>query len=77
MHVWRDILDAVRVTKAQARALEWLRARNGTGVWEKPGATVLIAAGERAPFMRSTWNALRDAGLISIVGRRVTIIEEA
>jgi len=36
------------MTRSQSEALEWLRERNGTGVWERPGATVLIAAGERA-----------------------------
>lgn len=61
------------MTEAQTAALKWLRERNGTGIWEKPGATVLIAAGERAPHTRSTWNALRAAGLVTIEGRRVSI----
>lgn len=67
-------MAAVRLTEAQSRALDWLRERNGTGVWEKPGSCVLIAAGERAPFTRRTWNALRDAGFIRIEDRRVSII---
>lgn len=25
---------------------------------------VVVAAGERAPFTRATWNALRDLGLV-------------
>lgn len=50
------------MTKSQKAALEWLREHNGTGVFDRRG--VLLAAGELAPFMRSTWNALRDAGLV-------------
>lgn len=48
------------MTPAQREALFWLRQHNGDGVFDKFG--VLLAAGERAPFTRSTWNALRDAG---------------
>ena len=50
------------MTKAQQEALEWLRRRNGDGLFGKDG--VLVAAGERAPMMRSTWNKLRDLGLV-------------
>jgi hypothetical protein len=53
-----------RLTQAQADALKWLRAHNETGVFNKNG--VLLAAGELAPFMRSTWNALAKAGLVDI-----------
>lgn len=58
------------MTKAQDEALKWLNEHNGTGIFDKTG--VLLAAGERAPFMRSTWNALRDAGKVDIYrsGRR-------
>lgn len=52
------------MTKSQLAALEWLREHNGTGVFDKNG--VLLAAGELAPFTRSTWNALRDAGKIEM-----------
>lgn len=48
------------LTKSQEEAFKWLRERNGDGLFDKTG--VLVAAGERAPFMRMTWNALRDAG---------------
>lgn len=61
-------------TKAQLAALKWLRFRNGTGLFDKND--VLLAAGELAPVMRSTWNALRDAGLLRIEGKRVTIMEK-
>lgn len=50
------------LTKAQKEAFKWLLERNGDGLFDKAG--VLVAAGERAPVMRSTWNALRDVGLI-------------
>jgi hypothetical protein len=52
------------VTPAQSKALAWLKQHNGTGVLNKYG--VLLAAGELAPFRRSTWNALRDAGAVDI-----------
>lgn len=50
------------ITEAQRAALKWLRERNGDGVFDRNG--ILLAAGESAPFMRSTWNALRDHGLV-------------
>jgi hypothetical protein len=50
------------MTKSQQAALKWLRERNGDGVFDRNG--ILLAAGETAPFMRSTWNALRDHGLV-------------
>lgn len=59
------------LTVSQLEALKWLREHNGTGVFDKHG--VLLAAGESGPFMRSTWNALRDMGRITIAGRRATI----
>ncbi|RWP64892.1 hypothetical protein [Mesorhizobium sp.] len=43
-------------------ALKWLRNRNGDGVFDRN--QVLVAAGERAPIMRSTWNKLADADLV-------------
>ncbi len=44
-------------------ALKWLRNRNSDGVLEK-NRQVLVAAGERAPIMRSTWTRLAEAGLV-------------
>jgi hypothetical protein len=52
------------VTRAQRAALDWLRRHTGEGGFDKNG--VLLAAGEPAPFMRATWNALRDLGLVDI-----------
>lgn len=54
------------LTSAQKKAVAWLRERNGDGVFDKHG--VLLAAGERAPFERRTWNVLRDEGLIEFYG---------
>lgn len=63
----------VQLTEAQRAALRWLKSHNGDGVFDTGG--VLLAAGENAPVMRSTWNKLRDAGFVEIYegGRRVRI----
>jgi hypothetical protein len=50
------------LTNAQRDALLWLAEHNGDGVFNRNG--VLLAAGELAPVMRSTWNALRALGLV-------------
>jgi hypothetical protein len=52
----------VTLTKAQKKALDWLRERGGGGAFDRHG--VVLAAGETAPFMRSTWHALRNAGVV-------------
>lgn len=54
------------MTDAQREAVKWLREHNGDGLFDKNG--VLVAAGERAPFMRSTWNALHDIGAVEFYG---------
>ena len=59
------------MTDAQQQALRWLRERNGTGVIARDG--VVVAGGERAPFMRSTWNALKAAGHVTIAFKRISI----
>lgn len=56
------------LTPAQREALIWLQQHNGDGVFDKHG--VLLAAGESAPFMRSTWNALRDMGRVEMYDRK-------
>jgi hypothetical protein len=60
----------MNLTKAQTEALRWFGHHTGDGCFDRNG--VLLAAGETAPFMRSTWNALRDAGMIEFyrMGRR-------
>lgn len=59
----------VKLTEAQRRGLEWFLDHNGTGLFDKNG--VLLAAGELGGFTRSTWNALRDFGFITVEKRRV------
>jgi hypothetical protein len=66
-------------TKAQLAALKWLREHNDTSCFDKNG--VLLAAGELAPVMRSTWNALAAAGAVMIERgakgpTRVTVVEK-
>ncbi|WP_342711528.1 hypothetical protein AAFG13_06710 [Bradyrhizobium sp. B124] len=51
-----------QLTHAQREALRWLSEHNGDGCFDRNG--VLLAAGELAPFMRSTWNALAAVGLV-------------
>ncbi len=68
--------DHATLTASQAAALKWLREHNGDGVFDRNG--VLLAAGEMAPVMRSTWNALRDLGHVEFYlnNRRVRIVEQ-
>lgn len=63
------------VTRHQRAALLWLRNRNGDGMFDRNG--VLLAGGERAPVMRSTWNSLAGAGLVELYldRRRVRVTE--
>ena len=50
------------MTESQILALKWLKEHTGDGAFNKYG--VVLAAGETAPFMRITWNALKDLGLV-------------
>lgn len=50
------------LTEAQKTALRWFKRHNGDGCFDNTG--VLLAAGERAPFTRGTWNALIAVGII-------------
>lgn len=54
--------DTTIPTKSQLSALKWLLNRNGDGMFDRNG--VLLAGGERAPVMRSTWNSLVKWGLV-------------
>jgi hypothetical protein len=56
------MIEAVWLTDSQQAAMKWLKEHNGDGLFGKDG--VLVAGGERAPFMRMTWNTLRDKGLV-------------
>lgn len=55
-------MTVVQLTEAQRAALRWLKEHNGDGLFDVHG--VLVAAGECAPVMRTTWNKLRDAGFV-------------
>jgi hypothetical protein len=55
--------ESVKMTKALQKALDWLAAHNGEGHFGGAGNT-LMAAGEIAPFMRSTWNRLEVLGKV-------------
>lgn len=50
------------VTISQLAALRWLRNRNGDGVFDR--YQVLVAGGECAPVMRSTWSRLELLGFV-------------
>jgi translation elongation factor EF-Ts len=63
------------MTESMQRAVEWLRQRGGSGIWDKRNR--LIAAGEIAPFYRATWKRLNDVGIVSIANKRVTLIGQA
>ena len=54
------------LTKSQKEALKWLTDRGGDAMFDKNG--VVLAAGESAPFMRSTWNRLRETGHVTFYG---------
>lgn len=63
----------MNATDAQKSALLWLRNRNGDGVFDRN--QVLNAAGERAPYFRSTWSKLEALGLVEryLAGRRLRV----
>lgn len=50
------------LTQSQRQALEWLEKHGSDGCFDRNG--IVLAAGENAPFMRSTWNALAGAGAV-------------
>jgi hypothetical protein len=58
------------MTKAEQQALEWLRERGGDAAIArtKAGGNQIMAQGEVAPFMRSTWNSLANQGLLEFYG---------
>ena len=61
---WHTEQEGHWLTPAMVAALRWLREHNGDGVFDNHG--VVLAAGELAPFTRSTWNALRDRGFVEM-----------
>lgn len=66
------------MTPAHKDAFEWLKKHGGDGVFAEKNHQVLLAQGERAPFMRSTWNALVAAGKCEFYGkRRIRVVVQA
>jgi hypothetical protein len=63
------------LTAAQKSALLWLRNRNGDGMFDRPHGGVVLASGDYAPVMRSTWNALSTIGLVEFYAsnRRIRV----
>jgi hypothetical protein len=65
----------LKLTTAQKRALQWLSSHNGDGIFDQHN--VLLAAGERGPFMKATWNFLTKMGLLQTYNlKRVRITPE-
>lgn len=65
------------MSAAEANALKWLQQHNADGVFDRHN--VLMAAGERAPFMYATWQALCKQGLAQRYGqnnRRIALTEQ-
>ncbi len=64
------------MTKAQKAALKWLINRGGDGVFDR--CQILMAQGELAPVMRSTWNKLEAIGLVKFYAskRRCAVTDE-
>jgi hypothetical protein len=69
-------IAVTRLTEAQRAALRWFKEHNGNGLFDTSG--VLVAAGERAPVMRSTWNLLSVAGFVEFYcdGKRLRAVEK-
>lgn len=59
-----------KLSPALRDALKWFSERGGDGVFADKSHQVLLARGESAPFMRSTWNKLRDRGHVEFYGKR-------
>lgn len=57
-----------RLTQAQRGALKWLAMHNRDGAVERWGT--IVAAGERSPVMRQTWEKLCELGLIEFYQKK-------
>lgn len=68
------------MTKAHDDAWRWLRQRSGDGALTGPSKQQVLASGQIAPFMWSTWQALCDQGRAEIYRngamKRIRIIEK-
>ncbi len=64
------------MTLSETQALKWLADRGGDGVFAGRDHQALLARGETAPFIRSTWNALATQGRVEFYGnRRLRIVQ--
>lgn len=61
---------AAILTHRQRAALKWLR-EYGEGLFGKGG--VVVARGDWRYFLRSTWDGLRDTGMVGYDGDRVVV----
>ncbi|EHK56832.1 hypothetical protein [Allomesorhizobium alhagi] len=61
---------AAAMSPALRDALKWLADHGGDGVFADKSHQVLYAQGDKAPFMRSTWNALCHLGRVEFYGNR-------
>jgi len=57
------------MTKAQRDALKWLKEHGGDGCRQGPCRQQVLAQGEIAPFMWSTFTALALLGMVDLYGR--------
>lgn len=65
-------------SKAQAEALTWLVARGGEGGFLKwPSHHVLLAGGDTARVMFTTWKTLEKRGLVEKIPHRRLKVTEA
>lgn len=62
-----------KVTDSMKSALLWLRNRGGEGVFAERNRMVLLARGDRAGVMRTTWSRLTSSGLVEKDGRRLRL----
>lgn len=58
------------MTRSESEALKWLSEHGGDGVFAGRDHQALLAQGETAPFMRSTWNAFARLGRVEFYGNR-------
>ena len=58
------------MSKSMTDAVKWLRDHGGDGVFADKSHQTLYAMGEKAPFMRLTWNQLAAIGAVEFYGNR-------
>ncbi|MBZ9807668.1 hypothetical protein [Mesorhizobium sp. ESP-6-2] len=68
-------MSASKQTSAMLSALLWLRNRNGDGVFDRN--QILVAGGQRAPYMRGTWTKLAAEEMVEFYHdrRRVRVTD--